>query len=110
MILIIKKVSNTVVFPVLNALGGALSGVEAAISPTAFLLSPYVPAAPRRFAPLLAFTPFHLHFLRGGSAGPDSATRTGSSIVEEARLGGLPLSSLTTFLVARIIHRSHPPA
>ena len=84
--------------------------VEAPIALTAFLLSPQLPAASGVACTLRAFAPFLVDVLRRGSAGPDPATRTGSSIVEEARLGRLPPSAVSTFLVIRIAHRSHPPA
>jgi hypothetical protein len=84
--------------------------VETPITLTTLLLSPQLPAASGVACTLFAFAPIFVDLLRRGSAGPDPAARPGPPIVEEARLGRLPPSALSTFLVIRIAHRSHPPA
>jgi len=103
MILLIKKVSTQRFFC-------PASGVEAPITLTAFLLSPHLPAAPGIACPPFAFAPLHIDLLGRGSACPEPPTRTGSSVVEEARLVSLPPTFPATFLWTRIVHRSHPPA
>jgi hypothetical protein len=84
--------------------------VEAPITLAALILSPKVARAPGLARTALAFPPLLVDLIVRDSAGPDPATRTGSSIVEETRLGLLPPLLGTAFLAGRIVHRCPPPA
>ncbi len=89
-------------------LTGGASVVEAPITLPTLILSPKAPVTPGLARTAFVYAPFFVDLHVRDSAGPDPATRTSASIVEEAR-GALSPLFLTTLLVRRIAHRYAPP-